>query len=99
MNLSTGYTCVDSVKGLFADITRTTTPFTAFDERGVTYLVATNIGWLPYLVDEGIRFVHYSANRVRRQFVLDQDNLDDFSTILEFATSIQPFLRPSAFKF
>ena len=99
MNLGTGYTCVDSIKGPFADVTGNTTPLTAFDGRGVTYLVATNIGWLPYLVDEGIRFVHYFANRVRRQFVLDQDNLDDFSAIVEFATSIQPFLRPSAFKF
>ena len=49
----------------------TNTPLTAFDEMRITYLVATNAGWLPYLVDEGVRFVHYLANRVRRQFGLD----------------------------
>ena len=76
------------VMGPFVDTTGTTTPLTAFHEKGVTYLVATNARWLPYLADKGIQFVHYSANRVRRQFELDQDIPDDFSTILEFATSI-----------
>ena len=70
--------CADSILGPFIDTTGTTTPLIVFDERGVTYLAATNAGWLPYLIDEGIRFVHYSANRVRRQFRLDQDILDDF---------------------
>ena len=65
------YTCIDSAMGSFVDIVGTTTPLTGFDEMGITYLVATNAGWLPYLVDEGIRFVHYPANRVRRQFGLD----------------------------
>ena len=97
-NLGTGYTCDDSVIGPFADMVGTNTPLTAFNEMRITYLVATNAGWLPYLVDEGVRFVHYSANRVRRQFGLDQDILDDFSAILEFATSVRPFQRPSAFE-
>lgn len=70
-NLGTGYTCDDSVIRPFADMAGTNTPLTAFDEMRITYLVATNAGWLPYLVDEGVRFVHYSANRVRRQFGLD----------------------------
>ena len=43
--------------------------------------------------------MHYSADRVRRQFRLDQDIPDDFSAIIEFATSIRPFLRCSAFEF
>ena len=29
----------------------TTTPLTTFDEKGITYLAATNAGWLPYLVN------------------------------------------------
>ena len=70
-NMGIGYTCVDLVIGHFTDITGTTTPLTAFDERGIIYLVVTNVGWLPYLVDKHIQFVHYSTNRVRRQFGLD----------------------------
>ena len=65
-NLGTCYICVDSVMGPFVDTVETTIPLTGFEERRITYLVATNAGWLPYLVDEGIRFVHYLANRVKR---------------------------------
>ena len=86
--LGAGYTCVDSAMGLFVDTVGTTTPLTNFDEIGITYLVATNAGWLPYLADERIRFVHYPANRVRRQFVLDQDILDDLSFLMESPTSV-----------
>ena len=85
--------------GPFMATTRTTTLLTAFDERGINYLAATNARRLPYLVDEGIRYVHYSAHRVRRQFGFDQDIPDDFTTILESTTSACPFLHPSAFEF
>ena len=97
--LGTGYTCVDSTMGLFVDTVGTTTPLTGFDETGITYLAATNVGWLPYLADEGIRFVHYPANRMRRQFELDQDILDDLSFLMESPTSIRPFLRPMPLNF
>ena len=65
-NLGSGYMCVDSAMGLFVDTVGTTTPLIDFDETGIIYLAATNAGWLPCLADEGIRFVHYPANRVRR---------------------------------
>ena len=74
-------------------------PLIGFDETGITYLAATNAGWLPYLADEGIRFIHYPANRVRRQFGLDQDILDDLSFLMEFPTLVRPFLRHIAFEF
>nr|POE69882.1 hypothetical protein CFP56_38090 [Quercus suber] len=32
-----------------------TTPLVAYDEREITYLAATNVRWLPYLADEGLR--------------------------------------------
>ena len=67
--------------GPFVDNAKTTTPLTGFEERGITYLAATNDGWLPYLTDEGIWFVHYLANRVRRQSGLDQDIPDDLSSL------------------
>ena len=66
-----GYTCSDSIMGSFVDAAETTTPLTGFDERGITYLATTNARWLPYLVDDGVRFMHYSIDRVRRQFGLD----------------------------
>ena len=47
-HLSTGYTCVDSTMGSFVDTVGTTTPLAGFDEIGITYLAATNTGWLPY---------------------------------------------------
>ena len=51
--------------GLFMATTGTTTPLTVFDKRGITYLVATNAKRLPYLADEGIRYVHYSMTLLR----------------------------------
>ena len=98
-SLGTGFTCADSMMGPFVDTAGTTTPSISFDERGITYLAATNDGWLPYLVDEGVGFVHYSANKVRRQFGLDQDIPDDFSVIIESLTSVRAFLRHTAFEF
>ena len=85
--------------GSFVDIVGTITPLVSFDETGITYLAATNAGWLPYLADEGIRFVHYLANRVRRQFRLDQDIPDDLSSLMRAPTSVHPFLRHTAFDF
>ena len=98
-HFSTGYTCVDSTMGSFVDTVGTTTPLAGFDEIGITYLAATNTGWLPYLADEGVKFVHYPANRVRRQFGLDQDIPDNLSFLMEFPTSRRPFLRHIAFNF
>ena len=62
--LGAGYTYVDSAMGLFVDTVGTTTPLIGFDETEITYLAATNAGWLPYLAEEGIRFVHYPTNQV-----------------------------------
>ena len=97
--LGAGYTCVDSAMGLFIDTARTTTPLMGFDETEITYLAAINAGWLRYLANKGIRFVHYPANRVRRQFGLDHDIPDDLSFLIESPTSVRPFLRATAFEF
>ena len=97
--MGANYTCIDSKMGLFVDTVRTTTPLVGFDEIGITYLAATNVGWLPYLADEGIGFVHYPANRVRRQFGLNQDIPDDISFLMESLTLVRPFLRHIAFEF
>ena len=97
--MGTNYTCVDSAIGLFIDIAGTTTPLIGFDEARITYLAATNARWLPYLADEGMRFVHYPANWVRRQFGLDQDIPDAISFLMESPTFVRPFLRPTTFEF
>ena len=98
-NLGANYTCMDSAMSSFVDTIGTITPLVSFDETGITYLAITNVEWLPYLADEGIRFVHYPANRVRRQFGLDQDIPDDISFLMEYPTSVRPFLRHTAFEF
>ena len=85
--------------GLFVDTIETTTLLTGFNETEITYLAATNAEWLPYLVDEGIRFVHYLANRVRSQFGLDQDIPDAIYFLMESPTSVRPFSWPTAFEF
>ena len=41
-NLVNGLTCADSVMSPFIDTVGTTTLLTAFNERGITYLAATN---------------------------------------------------------
>ena len=53
-SLCISYTCADSAMGPFVNTARTTTLLTGFDERGITYLATTNVGWLPYLTDKGI---------------------------------------------
>ena len=98
-NLGSGYTCDDSTIGPFMAITGTTTPLTAFDERGITYLAGTNAGWLPYLADKGILYVQYSTHMVSRQFGLDQDIPDDFTLILDTIISVYPILHPVPLSF
>ena len=49
-NLGIGFTYANSVMSPFTNIAGTTSPLTAFDERGIMYLAATNAGWLPYLL-------------------------------------------------
>ena len=49
--MGVNYTCIDSAMGLFVNTVGSTTPLAGFDEVGITYLAATNVGWLPYLAD------------------------------------------------
>ena len=97
--LGASYTCVDFAMGLFIDTVGTTTPLISFDETGITYLAATNARWLPYLADEGITFVHYPANQVRRRFGLDQDIPDDLSFLMESPPLSDPFCGPLPLNF
>lgn len=40
----------------------TSSPLGFGDEKEVTYFVATNVGQLPYLIDQGVRHMASSAN-------------------------------------
>ena len=70
-DFSVGYTCTGSMMGPFMGTTGMTTSLVAYNEKGIIYLVATNVGTLPYLADMGLWYVHYSAHKVMRQFELD----------------------------
>ena len=74
--------------GLLVDTVGTTTPLTSFDKTEITYFTATNAGWLPYLADKGMMFFYYLANRVRKQFKLDQDIPDDISFLMVSPTFV-----------
>lgn len=66
-----GTPCFDLVMGLFMGTIGSTTLLEVYDERVITYLATTNAGWLPYLANEGLQYMHYSTHRVKRQFRLD----------------------------
>ena len=49
----------------------TSNPLGFGDEKRLIYLAITNACWLPYLTDQGVRYMAYSTHRVRRQFGLN----------------------------
>ena len=83
----------------FIGATSMASPLVADDERGITYLAATNAGWLPYLTNDKVSYVTYPTHKVRRQFGLDQDVPDDLALVLDFTTSLCHFLHPYAFDY
>lgn len=97
-DFSIGYTCADSVMGPFIGTTSTTTILVAYNEKGITYLATTNVGWLPYLPNEGLWYVHYSAHRVRRKFGLKQDVPDDFTLVLDTTPLVYRFPTPTCLR-
>lgn len=46
-NFSAGYTCANSMMRPFMGTAGMITPLVAYDEKGITYLAATNVGCLP----------------------------------------------------
>jgi hypothetical protein len=69
------------------------------DMASLTYLSATNAGWLPVLSSSRLQFTVYSAHRVRKQFGFDQE----ISTVMGIAVgeipTTNPFLKASAFAY
>uniref|UniRef100_A0A2N9EY06 Aminotransferase-like plant mobile domain-containing protein n=1 Tax=Fagus sylvatica TaxID=28930 RepID=A0A2N9EY06_FAGSY len=71
----------------------------AEDMRSLTYLSATNTGWLLVLSSSRLQFTAYSTHKVRRQFGFDQE----VPTVMGIAASeipaINPFLKARAFAY
>uniref|UniRef100_A0A2N9IYA9 Aminotransferase-like plant mobile domain-containing protein n=1 Tax=Fagus sylvatica TaxID=28930 RepID=A0A2N9IYA9_FAGSY len=63
----------ESVMSGFRDVEAQDYTLIAGDVASLTYLSATNAGWLPVLSVDGPQFTIYSAHRVRRQFGFDQE--------------------------
>uniref|UniRef100_A0A2N9EL25 Aminotransferase-like plant mobile domain-containing protein n=1 Tax=Fagus sylvatica TaxID=28930 RepID=A0A2N9EL25_FAGSY len=67
--------------------------------RSLTYLSATNAGWLPVLASDRLQFTAYSAHRVRRQFNFDQEVLAVMGIAAGEIPIINPFLKARAFAY
>uniref|UniRef100_A0A2N9G8W5 Aminotransferase-like plant mobile domain-containing protein n=1 Tax=Fagus sylvatica TaxID=28930 RepID=A0A2N9G8W5_FAGSY len=63
----------ESVMSGFRDVEAQDYTLIAGDVASLTYLSATNAGWLPVLSVDEPQFTIYSAHRVRRQFGFDQE--------------------------
>uniref|UniRef100_A0A2N9G5C2 Uncharacterized protein n=1 Tax=Fagus sylvatica TaxID=28930 RepID=A0A2N9G5C2_FAGSY len=63
----------ESVMSGFSNIEAQDYTLIVGDMASLTYLSATNAGWLPVLSFDGLRFTVYSAHRVRKQFGFDQE--------------------------
>uniref|UniRef100_A0A2N9EQH2 Aminotransferase-like plant mobile domain-containing protein n=1 Tax=Fagus sylvatica TaxID=28930 RepID=A0A2N9EQH2_FAGSY len=96
--LSLGFSC-HSVLYWFSDIASQSFELFPDDTRSLTYLSAVNPGWLPVWSDKGVEYTHYCANRVRRQFGLDQGVPGSPSETLPRTPSIAPFLNDRAFDY
>ena len=71
----------------------------AGDVRSLTYLSATNAGWLPVLSSGKLQFTAYSAHRVRRQFGFDQEIPAVMGIAAGEIPTINPLLRTRAFAY
>uniref|UniRef100_A0A2N9IL65 Aminotransferase-like plant mobile domain-containing protein n=1 Tax=Fagus sylvatica TaxID=28930 RepID=A0A2N9IL65_FAGSY len=92
----------ESVMSGFRNVEAQDYTLIAGDVRSLTYLSATNAGWLPVLSSGRLQFTAYSAHRVRRQFGFDQEipavmgiagrnsGRGDISHLLESYTSLLP---------
>jgi hypothetical protein len=69
------------------------------DMRSLTYLFATNAGWLPVLSSGKLQFTAYSAHRVRRQFGFDQEVPAVMGIAAGEIPTINLFLKARAFAY
>uniref|UniRef100_A0A2N9HKL8 Aminotransferase-like plant mobile domain-containing protein n=1 Tax=Fagus sylvatica TaxID=28930 RepID=A0A2N9HKL8_FAGSY len=89
----------ESVMSGFRDVEAQDYTLIAGDVASLTYLSATNAGWLPVLSVDGPQFTIYSAHRVRRQFGFDQEVPAVMGVAAGEIPTINPFLRARAFAY
>ena len=89
----------ESVMSGFCNVEAQDYTLIAEDMRLLTYLSATNAGWLLVLSTSRLQFTAYSTHKVRRQFGFDQE----VPAVMGIATSeipaINPFLKARAFAY
>uniref|UniRef100_A0A2N9H6Y4 Aminotransferase-like plant mobile domain-containing protein n=1 Tax=Fagus sylvatica TaxID=28930 RepID=A0A2N9H6Y4_FAGSY len=89
----------ESVMSGFSNIEAQDYSLIAGDTASLTYLSATNAGWLSVLSSDGLRFTVYSAHRVRKQFGFDQEVPTVMGVAVGEIPTINPFLRTTAFAY
>ena len=89
----------NSVMSRFRDMEAQNYTLTSEDTRSLTYLLATNVGWLPVLSSGILQFTAYCAYRVRRQFGFDQEVLAIMGVAAGEIPTIDPFLKAKAFAY
>ena len=89
----------ESVMSSFCDIEAQDYTLIAGDMGSLTYLSATNAGWLPVLSFGGLQFTIYSAHRMRKKFGFDQEIPAVMGVAAGEIPTINPFLRTRAFAF
>ena len=89
----------ESVMSGFSNVEAQDYTLIAGDMVSLTYLSATNAGWLPVLSSGGLQFTVYSTHRVRKQFGFDQEIPAVMGIAAGEIPTINPFLRASAFAY
>ena len=93
-----GFAC-DSVLSSFLTSTRNTFDLRRGDEGNLAYLACISPSWLPVPSLSGLRYTHYLAHWVLRQFGFDQDIPPVFKDIVPSLPFLDPFLRLQAFSY
>ena len=89
----------ESVMSGFQDVEVQDYTFTSKDTKSLTYLSATNAGWLPVLSSGILQFIAYCAHKVRRQFGFDQEVPAAMGVAAGKISTINPFLKTRAFTY
>jgi hypothetical protein len=89
----------NSVMSWFRDVEARSYALPSEDMRFLTYLSATNAGWLPVLSFARLQFTTYCVHGVRKQFGFDQEVPAVMGIATDEIPTINPFLKAKAFAY